>query len=501
MNHDEIVEEIGRLSETTSQLRTKLEKPKTRMDNFKEYAGIVSLLLSLATGFFALFASFVLEPEKSKAESRTKLHETLAQIVTLDQEYLRELQQGDPNANNGVLQAKRNILLQQAEDIANSSGVASAEDQFNLGNAFEFGWRFEPALNHYYAALRLADKDALMMASADARIGRLNFYGINKSTQTEGRQHFDEAERVLGKPAAMQTGIALVQALTTRAWVECAVGDAALGMQARARAQDEVASLARDPVVSPQTIDAYKVSLVTGFSNTHCADGNSPPKSPAAGEPATTTLPMPLTSNRIDSSNRMMSLLVARNYAAFEANMTSTAQSQLPENQLRSVWEKIADITGAYKQTLSTRTNIVNNVTYYIVHARCEKTLVNVALVFDDANRVSYLLITPLSPLSKSEIEQRAERFVSDFFQQKFEHISSQFDQALKAQMPAEGLQPLFLRVMNAAGPLRQVLKGTKDKDLDIVDVLCEMQAGKASVRVSFDPDMRISAFYIAPAK
>jgi hypothetical protein len=299
----------------------------------------------------------------------------------------------------------------------------------------------------------------------------------------------------------MQTGIALVQALTTRAWVECAVGDAALGMQARTRAQDEVAALARDPVVSPQMIDAYKVSLVTGFSNTHCADGNSSPKSAAAVVPGTTMVPMPLTSNRIDSSNRMMSLLVARNYTAFEANMTSTAQSQLPENQLRSVWEKVAALAGAYKDTVSTKTNIVNNVTYYIVQARCEKALVNLALVFDDANRVSFVLVTPLSPLSKGEIEQRAERFVSDFFQQKFERISSQFDQALKAQMPTEGLQPLFLRVTNAAGPLRHVIKGTKDKDLDIVDVLCEMQAGKVNVRVSFDPDMQINAFYIAPAK
>lgn len=54
MRHDEIVEEIGRLSETTSQLQAKLDKPKSRLDSFKEYAGVISLLLSLATGFFAL---------------------------------------------------------------------------------------------------------------------------------------------------------------------------------------------------------------------------------------------------------------------------------------------------------------------------------------------------------------------------------------------------------------------------------------------------------------
>ena len=57
----------------------------------------MSLALSLVTGFFALFTSFVAEPEKSRADARTKLHDSLAQIVTLGQEYMREIQQGDPN--------------------------------------------------------------------------------------------------------------------------------------------------------------------------------------------------------------------------------------------------------------------------------------------------------------------------------------------------------------------------------------------------------------------
>ena len=118
MRHDEIVEKISELTETTNHLKSQLEKPKSRLDHFKEYAGIVSLVLSLATGFFAIYTSFVTEPEKSRAESQSKLHDTLAQIVTLDQEYLHEIAQGDASANNGTLESKRNILLQQAEDLS-----------------------------------------------------------------------------------------------------------------------------------------------------------------------------------------------------------------------------------------------------------------------------------------------------------------------------------------------------------------------------------------------
>jgi hypothetical protein len=96
VRHDEIVEEITRLSEATADLKKQLDKPKSKLDSFKEYAGVVSLLLSLATGFFAIYTSFFAEPAKSRAEAQGKLHDVLAQIVTLDQEYMHELQQMIP---------------------------------------------------------------------------------------------------------------------------------------------------------------------------------------------------------------------------------------------------------------------------------------------------------------------------------------------------------------------------------------------------------------------
>jgi hypothetical protein len=197
----------------------------------------------------------------------------------------------------------------------------------------------------------------------------------------------------------------------------------------------------------------------------------------------------------------MMRLLVARNYAALEANMTASVQSQIPESRLRSIWEQVLSMTGAYKQTLATKTNITNNATFYIVHAQCEKALVNLALAFDNANRVSFILITPLSALPKSEIEHLAAGVVSDFFKEKFDHVFSQFDEGLRGQLPAERLPPLFAQVTNTVGHFDRVIEQTKNQDLDFVDVLCQMQGGKTSIRVAFDPDMRINTFFVTPAK
>lgn len=501
MHHDEIVAEIGRLTETTANLKKQLEQPKSRLDRFKEYAGVISLVLSLATGFFAVYATLVVEPEKSKADDRAKLHDTLAQIVTLDQEYMREIQQGDPNANNGALESKRNILLQQAEDLANRGGVASGEDQLNLGNEYEFGRRLEPALSHFNAALRLAGTDALMKATADTRIGKLNFYGISSSTKEDGRKRFDDAEQVLGKPTSMQTGIALVQSLGIRSWVECSFGDPVLGQQARVRAQDELTVLARDPAVSTQLIDTYKVSLATGLNNTHCAE-TTPAAVPAPGAALPSARPQTAGSpNRIELSNQMMGLLVARNYAALEAKMTATVQSQVPESRLQSIWEQVLTSAGPYKQILDTKATIVSNNTFYIVHARFEKALVNLALTFDEANTVSFILITPLSALPRSEIEHRAKEVATNFFQEKFNDVYSGFDASLKSQISAEQLHSFFVQTTNASGHFDEVIGGTKNHDLDVVDVLCQLQGGKVIVRVGYDPDMKVSALWITPSK
>jgi Protein of unknown function (DUF3887)/Reverse transcriptase (RNA-dependent DNA polymerase) len=386
------------------------------------------------------------------------------------------------------------------EDIANKSGVATGEDQLNLGNEYEFGRKLELALSHFNAALRLSGKDYLMKATADTRIGKLNFYGISGSTKQEGRKHFEEAERALGKPTSMQNGIALVQSLGIRSWVECSFGDPALGQQARARAQDELTVLAQDPAVSTQLIDTYKVSLATGLNNTHCAE-TTKGVIPLSGTTLPSVPPTSGSTNKIELSNRMMGLLVARNFAAFEGDMTATAQSQIPASRLESIWEQVLTIAGPYKQILDTKTNVVNNITFYIVHARFERSLVNLALTFDEANRVSYILITPLSALPRSEIEHRALGVVTDFFQEKFNDVFSGFDASLKSQISASQLQAFFMQVTNASGRFDHVVVATKDRDLDVVEVLCRLQGGRTTVRVAYDADMKIGGFWIMPGK
>jgi len=503
MSHDEIVEELARLAETTTHLKNQLDKPKSKLDNFKEYAGVVSLLLSLATGFFAVYTAFFAEPAKSRAEAQGKLHDTLAQIVTLDQEYMHEIQQGDPSANNGALESRRNILLQQAEDLASKSGIASADDQLSLGNSYMFGSRYEPALVHFKAALALTTSDPIAKANAETQLGRLELYGISGSTPQQGRQSFDDAEKLLDKVDSRQSRIALVQSISIRSLVECTVGDPVLGQRARTRAQDKLTLLSNDPAISPQLIDIYRTGLVTGFANSHCSEplpAATPPR--ASGAAPSTALPSVSASpNKIELSNEMMRLLVAKDYAGFERNMTATAQAQLPESHLRYIWEQVSAVTGTYQKTLSTKTNVVNNATYYIVHAQCERALVNLALAYDGASRVTFVLLTPLSLSSKIDMEHRALRVATQFFQQDFIGTASNFDANLKAQLTVGQLQSSLMQANSALGKFDHVVGGVKDRDLDFVDVLCKFEGGNLVLRVIFDPDLKISGFVFVPHK
>lgn len=496
MKHDDIVAEIGRLSETTANLKKQLDQPKSRLDRFKEYAGVISLVLSVATGLFALYTTLVTEPQKSRAEDQTKLHETLAQIVSLDQEYLKQLQQGDPTANNGTLQSKRNILLQQAEDLADRKSVASFDDQINLGNSYEFGGVYDRAMSHFKAALKLAGNDLYKKALAETQVAMLDFYGISGGTKEDGRQQFDDAEKLLRQLNSSNMELALVRSLGVRSWVECYFGESEMGLAAKAKASSLLDTIARDPTMSPQLVDSLRVGLVTSLSNTRCAQLLSPPQLSPTGTPAPA-----VSKSKIDLSDQIMQLLVQRQYAALESRMNATVSSLVPLDRLREMWEAFGPQIGSYKRTNSTKAISIKNVPFYVVHSEFERAFVDLRLAFDETNQLSYFLITPRSKLPKEDIERMAATVASDFFTQKFSDVSARFDPSLAVQLPQSRLPEMWAQITNATGTFVRTTGATKNADLDIVDVGCEMQGAKVVVRVGYDLDMKINTFFIVPSK
>jgi hypothetical protein len=71
------------------------------------------------------------------------------------------------------------------------------------------------------------------------------------------------------------------------------------------------------------------------------------------------------------------------------------------------------------------------------------------------------------------------------------------FDANLRNQLSEHRLQSFFMQVTNDSGHFDRVIWGVKNRDLDIVDVLCQLQGGKAIVRVACDSDMKVNGFAI----
>lgn len=496
MNHDDIVAEIGRLSETTATLKKKLEEPKSKLDRFKEYAGIISLVLSVATGFFAVYTALWVEPQKSKADEQAKLHEKLAEIVSLDQEYLRAVQTGDPNANNGTLESKRNILLQQGEELSEGRDVASFEDQINLGNAYEFGRRYDLAVRHFKAALTLAGSDALKKATAETRLAKLDFFGVSGATSQEGRRLFEDAENLLRSLSSSDASLALAQSLSIRSWIECSVGDPALGLEAKRKASAIIDRVARDPAVSPQLVDAFRVGLSTGLGNTHCVQSGVIPQADATG-----TQVLAHSQSKIDLSNHIMDLLIHHKYAAIESQMNATVKSQVPLERLQLFWDGLTPQVGSYRRIISTESTSFNNIPIYVVHGEFQKARVDLRLAFDGTNQISYFLVTPLSVLPRQEIQRMAGEVATDFFKQQFSAVVAKFDSTLETQLPENKLREIWSQATSDKGNFEREVSSLKNRDLDLVDVLCQMQGGRLVVRVAYDPDMKINAFVVASAK
>jgi ACT domain-containing protein len=87
------------------------------------------------------------------------------------------------------------------------------------------------------------------------------------------------------------------------------------------------------------------------------------------------------------------------------------------------------------------------------------------------------------------------------FFQEKFNDVFAGFDANLKDQLSEDRLQSFFMQVTDASGHFDHVIWGVNNRDLDIVDVLCQVQGGKAIVRVAYDSDMKVNGFAIVPGK
>jgi tetratricopeptide (TPR) repeat protein len=230
----------GRVSDLKgqiSELKEKIEKPKTPMGNFKEYAGIVSLVLGLVISSFTIYDSTVAKPaiaREAQAAARDAQHlsleNTLASIMSLQQDFLKAQAENASPEVLSTLAGKLGYMVDVADKItANQKGLTSFRDEISLAEVCEGAGRTDEATLHYETALSLA-KSPNEKAEAEAKGATLE---CQLGKQKDAKEKFDDAIKLIEVVKDPPIQILLSQVYFNRALCECYAGELSAGNQSR----------------------------------------------------------------------------------------------------------------------------------------------------------------------------------------------------------------------------------------------------------------------------
>jgi len=222
------------MKEQISDLRQKVERPKTPMDNIKEYAGVASLVLGLVISAFTIYDSAVTKPADAREARHLWLENTLASIMSLQQEFFKAQQTGNPSPEVlSVLAGRLNDLVDAADKVTSKQkGLTSFRDEIALGDASQSADRNDKASLHYENALGLTEAPS-EKAEAEARDAAVECAAGKREA---AEKSFSEAIQVMGSLKDSRSQFFLSQVHFNRALCECNAGDIAEGNNSRTTA-------------------------------------------------------------------------------------------------------------------------------------------------------------------------------------------------------------------------------------------------------------------------
>ena len=137
----------------------------------------------------------------------------------------------------------------------------------------------------------------------------------------------------------------------------------------------------------------------------------------------------------------------------------------------------------------------------YISKSQFEHYKVELKLMFDDSNRITYFRIAPVSDVSPESMEASARAITDLLGQQQFKEVSTRFNDQMKEAMPGDRLEASWMHVMMHLGPFKNIKVARKDPEFDRVDVRCVFENGPMIVRIAFDPSGKIAGLWMLPAE
>lgn len=187
--------------------------------------------------------------------------------------------------------------------------------------------------------------------------------------------------------------------------------------------------------------------------------------------------------------------------ATVRERFSDDLKDSVSESDLKGAREDLAGVAGAFQAQISQTTRTVQGAPIYVSKSQFEHYVVELKLMFDDMDQITYFRIAPISDVSPESMEASARAIADLLAQQQFKEVSTRFNGQMKEAMSADRLEASWMHVMMHLGPFKSIKLARKDPEFDRVDVRCVFENGPMIVRIAFDPSGKIAGLWMLPAE
>jgi hypothetical protein len=187
--------------------------------------------------------------------------------------------------------------------------------------------------------------------------------------------------------------------------------------------------------------------------------------------------------------------------ASVRERFSAELKDSVSESDLKGAREELAGVAGAFQAQISQTTRTAQGAPIYVSKSQFEHYKVELKLMFDDSNAITYFRIAPISDVSPETMEASAKTITDLLRQHQFSEVNTRFNDEMKGRMPTDRLEASWMHVMMHLGPFKNIRVARKDPEFDRVDVRCEFENGPMIVRIAFDPSGKIAGLWMLPAE
>jgi Protein of unknown function (DUF3887) len=187
--------------------------------------------------------------------------------------------------------------------------------------------------------------------------------------------------------------------------------------------------------------------------------------------------------------------------ASVRERFSADLKDSVSESDMKNARDDLTAVAGAFQTQISQMTRTVQGAPIYVSKSQFEHYKVELKLMFDDTDKITYFRIAPVSDVSPETMEASAKAIADLLGQHQFKEVSTRFNDQMKEAMTAERLEASWVHVMMHLGPFKSIKLARKDPEFDRVDVRCVFENGPMIVRIAFDPSGKIAGLWMLPAE